>query len=99
MNLLLKEEDRRAVDLLLDGSLAMSDSSVGIANRVQLAADPSLGQRVAGAQKVLSLLDLLSHEEPPADLVQSTMHFIDAAVAQGAAYSNLASIPGDRPGI
>jgi hypothetical protein len=99
MPLLLKEEDRRAVDLLLDSTLAMSESTGGIASRVQLAADPSLGHRIAGAQKLLKLLDRLPREEPPADLAAKTMQFVDAAIARGAAMQNIAAMPVDRPGL
>jgi hypothetical protein len=99
MNLLLKEEDRRAVDLLLDGALAMSDSASGVASRVQLTADPSLGHRVIGTQKLLKLLDTLPQEEPPADFVGKTMRFIDNAVASSAVAHNMAAMPLDRPGL
>ena len=99
MTLLLKEEDSRAVDLLLDGALAMSDSKHGVASRVQLTADPSLGHRVAGTQQLLKLLDSLPQEEPPMDLVAKTMSFIDDAVMRGAVMQNIASTPLDRPGL
>jgi hypothetical protein len=99
MTLLLKEEDSRAVDLLLDGALAMSDSTGGVASRVQLTADPSLGRRVAGAQKLLKLLDTLPQIEPPTDLVAKTLSFIDDAVTRDAAMQNMASIPLDRPSL
>jgi len=77
----------------------MSDSTGGVASRVQLTADPSLGHRVIGAQKLLKLLDTLPQEEPPMDLVAKTMSFIDSAALRGAAMQNIASMPLDRPSL
>jgi hypothetical protein len=99
MTLLLKEEDRRAVDLLLDGTLAMSESTNGIASRVQLTADASLSHRLAGVQKLLNLLGALPQDEPPADLAARTMQRVDDAVARGAAMQNIAAMPADRPAL
>ena len=77
----------------------MSDSTSGVASRVQLTADPSLGHRVIGAQKLLKLLDTLPQEEPPVDFVGKTMRFIDHAIANSAVTQNMASMPLDRPGL
>jgi len=99
MAFLLKAEDSRAVDLLLDGALAMSDSNGGVASRVQLTADPALGHRLAGTQKLLKLLDALPPEEPSTDLVARTMSFIDNAVMRGTAMQNVASSQVDHLGM
>ena len=77
----------------------MSDTNGGIASRVQLTADPALGHRLAGTQKLLKLLDALPQDEPSVDLVARTMSFIDDAVVRGAAMGNMASAPIDPLGL
>jgi len=75
MNLTLQEEDRRAVDLLLDGAAAVGS---GIGNPIAYAVtDASLGARVARTQKLVQLLDALPQIEPPADLLDRTLRFIE----------------------
>ena len=98
MNLTLREEDRRAVDLLLDrtsraaAAAAAGDGDGGSSRVVYAAADPSLGERVARAQKLLAMLDLLPAADPPEDLVGRTMTQVERAqapVGMGARVPNL----------
>ena len=75
MNLTLQDEDRRAVDLLLDRATA-----VGTGNGNQIAyavTDAALGQRVARTQKLVQLLDALPQIEPPSDLLDRTLRFVE----------------------
>lgn len=75
MNLTLQEEDRRAVDLLLDGAATVGSGSE---NTVHYAVtDASLGERVARTQKLVQLLDALPEVEPPSDLVERTLRFVE----------------------
>lgn len=84
MNVTLREEDRRAVDLLLDQGVQAA-SADGSAPSVYATADPSVGQRVAHAQQLLHLLDLLPAPDPAVDLAARTMRFVEEARMSGAA--------------
>jgi hypothetical protein len=78
MSLMLKDEDRRALDLLLDrGQAATSGVAMQFAT-----ADPAVQQRMAGVQKVLGMLDLMPGEEPALDLAARTLGLIDASFAE-----------------
>jgi len=97
MNLTLREEDRRAVDLLLDRSaMASGNGDDNAAPSVYATADPSLGERVARAQQVLQLLDWLPAPEPSSDLVARTMRFVDDARAHGKVRSPLPNLLGSQ---
>lgn len=83
MNVTLREEDRRAVDLILDqGVKAAAADGVG---SVYTTADVSLGQRVARAQQLLHLLDNWPAAEPPVDLASRTVRLVYEARITGAA--------------
>lgn len=82
MNVTLAKEDRRAVDLLLDrGARAAGNAGNGNGNgkghAVFASADASLGERVARAQRLLQLLELMPGGEPPADLTARTLRFVE----------------------
>lgn len=83
MNLTLREEDRHAIDLLLNRSAIASSDGSGAAS-AYATADPSLGERVARAQQLLQLLDWLPAPEPSSDLVAKTIRFVDEAQMHGA---------------
>jgi len=72
----LSQEDRQAINLILDRSNAAATSGP-----LYAAADESMRKRVPKIQKVLQLLDALPTEEPPTDLVARTMKFIEQAPA------------------
>jgi hypothetical protein len=77
MSLMLKDEDRRALDLLLDrGTAANSGAAMQFST-----VDPAVQQRVAGVQKVLGMLDLMPDEEPALDLAARTLGLIDSSFA------------------
>ena len=96
MNFTLSEEDRRAVDLLLDRSAMASSADGDGAASVYATADPSLGERVARAQKLLQLLDWLPAPEPSADLVARTVNYVEEAHRHGAVRSQLPNLLGSQ---
>jgi hypothetical protein len=71
MSLSLREEDRQAVDLLLDHALSAVQhgaiTHVGASNK-----------HVVSVERVLSLLDAMPAGDPPADLVQRTLDRVEA---------------------
>ncbi|HXE53877.1 MAG TPA: hypothetical protein VN541_12720 [Tepidisphaeraceae bacterium] len=96
MNLTLLEEDRRAVDLLLDRTPRAGDGDGG--QPLFASADPSIGQRVARAQQLLQLLEVLPQNDPPADLVGRTLRMVEqAGPAHGMIGPDLPSFAGSRP--
>ena len=81
MKFKMREEDRRAVDLLLDRATAASQGRV-----VYSAADGHTRERIAKVEKVLSVLENLPAAEPPRDLAARTLKFIkNASTHEGAA--------------
>lgn len=80
----LREEDRRALDLLLDRGPAASAQADGGALYAGPAGQVSQ-ERVRSAEKVLHLLDLLPDAEPPQDLVARTLRRLGASVPTVAA--------------
>jgi hypothetical protein len=72
----LADEDRRAVDLLLDGG---SDTSAGESGKFVAPGsfDPD---RVHSVEMILSLLHRLPAGDPPADLAARTLQRVDAAL-------------------
>jgi hypothetical protein len=91
MTLRLRDEDRRAVDLLLDRAATGSGSSPagagngnGNGNRHSAgftAVDGDVRARLAGVQRVLQMLDMLPAEEPPQDLLSRTLRRLDSEMA------------------
>ena len=70
----LGEEDRRAIDLLLD------QPATGQVNEVFAVPAPNtLEMRLDSVEKVLSLLEQMPAAEPPADLVMRTLNRIEGA--------------------
>ncbi|HEY8749673.1 MAG TPA: hypothetical protein VIM11_16940 [Tepidisphaeraceae bacterium] len=78
MNLTLREEDRRAVDLLLDGAATAEAAQNGGAVSFAVT-DASLGERVARTYKLVHLLEALPSLDPPADLLERTLKFVENA--------------------
>jgi len=70
----LTDEDRRALDLILDRGNAAAASGP-----LYAAADEPMSKRIPKIQKVLQLLDALPVEEPPQDLVARTLKYIASA--------------------
>jgi len=92
----LKDEDRRALDLLLD----RSPTAAGRTAPVFAAADAGVRERLPRVQKVLHLLDALPVEEPSQDLVARTMEFIENPMRQrrlGRAARELAQVAASNP--
>ena len=82
MNLTLAKEDRRAIDLLLDRSARASGNGNSKNHMVYASADPTLGQRISQAHRLLQLLDLFPAADPPADLVDRTLRYVEEFSAQ-----------------
>lgn len=71
----LREEDRRALDLMLDRMPAAN----GKGGAVYAAAQGASQERVARVQEILQVLDMMPAADPPKDLVDRTMAFIESA--------------------
>jgi CMP-2-keto-3-deoxyoctulosonic acid synthetase len=69
----LSEEDRRAVDLLLDHGASHS----GVTRVAHAVAQ----KRLTAAERVLKLLGQMPADEPSIDLVAATMEQVDRATA------------------
>jgi cytochrome c-type biogenesis protein CcmH/NrfG len=78
----LGQEDRRAVDLLLDRAAALAGNGNG--HSLYASTDQAMGKRIAGAQRLLKLLELMPSVDPPQDLVNRTLRRIDRAAAHPA---------------
>ena len=90
MVLRLRDEDRRAVDLLLDRAVVgtgvhPAGAGNGIGNGTGQGhvsaftpVDADVQARLASVQNVLQMLDMLPAEEPPHDLLKNTLRHIDA---------------------
>jgi hypothetical protein len=75
----LGQDDRRAVDLLLDRTASVAGNGNG--HSVYASTDQAMGARIAGAQRLLKLLELMPQIDPPQDLVSRTLRRIDRAAA------------------
>jgi len=93
MELTLREEDRRAVDLILDraASIGSQGNAYGSEMGGQMGpqvgfavGDPALGERVARTYKLVHLLEALPPIEPPSDLLDRTLRFVENASANQA---------------
>ena len=71
----LSEEDRNAVDLLLDRTLVGADGNGGSFVSHALSAPQA---RIEAAERVLRVLEALPTPEPSADLIERTMARIAA---------------------
>lgn len=76
MSLKMREEDRRAMDVLLDRS-AVAAGKNGVP--VYATTDENVRSRIVVVEKVLSLLDQVAAEEPPRHLLDRTLRFVEEA--------------------
>src|SRR5882724_7276809 len=81
----IREEDRRAMDIVLDRVATAAGKREGSATYA--AADGHIRDRVLRVQKVLSVLDALATAEPPRDLVARTLKFVAASSGRNVAAS------------
>ena len=84
MSLNLRDEDRRAVDLLLDRSpaaAATSHNGNGDAGGTVFAQPGVAQERLNRAERMLRMLDMLPAVDPPQDLVARTMRRLDETAA------------------
>jgi hypothetical protein len=76
----LKDEDAKAIDMLLDRETQGSSQNAagnGGSSHARPLSNPSLAPRMAAAEKILSTLSNMPAPEPAADLVSRTMHLIE----------------------
>ena len=94
MTVRLRDEDRRAVDLLLDRAasgqgvrppVAGNGHGSGNGNGAHAAGFAPVSSdghaALPGVQKVLAMLDMLPPEDPPQDLLARTLTRVDAELA------------------
>src|SRR5436190_7444857 len=95
MTVRLRDEDRRAVDLLLDRAAAGqgvrapaagNGHGSGNGNASHAAGFAPVGGEghggLPGVQKVLAMLEMLPAEDPPQDLMARTLTRVDAELAR-----------------
>jgi hypothetical protein len=79
MNMRLADQDRQALDLMLDQGVTADDRQTGF---VATPRTDEMRERIAAVGQVLSLLGQMPAENPPSDLVAKTMRRIARADAQ-----------------
>lgn len=95
MKVKMRDEDRRAVDVLMDRTAAVSaNDAVAYA-----AADSQLWERIRGVEHVLSLLNEMPASDPPAQLVARTLDAVHQASGRDvvSASGHAAMISGNQP--
>lgn len=81
----LRNEDRLAVDLLLDRAVTGAGNGSGNGHGHAKGFTPVTGavhERVGAVEKVLHVLDMFPVDDPPADLAARTMRRVDGESAQ-----------------
>jgi hypothetical protein len=80
----LRDEDRLAVDLLLDRAATSAGNGNGNGNgHSSFASASGVGpQQLGRVEAVLRVLDMMPADEPPADLVARTVRRVEAESAQ-----------------
>ena len=79
----LRDEDRLAVDLLLDRAVASSaGNGSGNGHTRYTQVNGSGPEQLGRVEAVLRVLDMMPAEDPPADLTTRTMRRIEAESAQ-----------------
>jgi hypothetical protein len=78
----LRDEDRLAVDLLLDRALSGSAGNGGQKQSGYTPVNHAVPEQVGRVGAVLRVLDLMPAEEPPADLLARTIRRVEAESAQ-----------------
>ena len=82
----LRDEDRLAVDLLLDRAVTGSNGGGNGNGHPATTFTPVSGtvpEQLSRVQSLLRVLDMLPAEEPPADLLARTMRRVEEQSAQG----------------
>lgn len=85
----LRDEDRRALDLMLDRMPAAN----GNGGAVYAASHGAARERIARVQEILQVLDLMPAADPPKDLVDRTMAFIESAADRQTSRSHPSIVP------
>lgn len=80
MKLRLSDQDRQAVDLLLDRAASVDANGASIPPPVVPAAGVELNENLKNVSAVLNLLSQLPQEDPPIDLVQRTLQRVRESV-------------------
>jgi len=77
----LRDEDRRAVDMLLDRTQKASGDGNGGNGQVFVSGDGVSPERLDRVGRLLGMLDLLPQAEPPQDLMARTLRRLDEPAA------------------
>ena len=77
MNVKLRNEDQRAVDLILDRTVKAAGNGNGAHHPVYASTDASIAERIGHAQRLLDLLEWMPNSDPPPDLAARTLRFIE----------------------
>lgn len=75
MQVMIREQDRRAMDLIMDRSPTAASKTEG--KSIYAAADIGIRHRVGKIEKVLGLLDNLAAADPPANMLKRTLRLIE----------------------
>jgi len=77
MNVKMREEDRRAIDVLLDRSALAAAKTNG--STVYAAVDENVRRRMVSVEKVLSLLENAVAPDPARHLMDRTLRLVEQA--------------------
>ena len=79
----LRDEDRTAVDLLLDRAVASSGGNgSGNGHTRFTPVNGAAPQQISRVEAVLKVLEMMPAEDPPADLTARTMRRVEAETAK-----------------
>ena len=95
----LRQEDRKAVDLLLDRApVAARGNGYGNGQAVYAGADGAIRERVAKVETLFHILDSWPVSEPPRDLIEQTLELIEDPAARQHRNLHIPSVsPHHRP--
>ena len=83
----MRDEDRRAVDLLLDRTAIAAGKTPGVP--IYATADGRIRQSVAVVEKVLMLLDNMPRIDPPRNLVLRTLKLVERSSGRPVAHPHV----------
>ncbi len=78
----LRDEDRQAVDLLLDRAASSAGNGNGNGHSGFTPVSRTGPEQVGRVEAVLRVLDMMPADEPPADLVARTVRRVEAEAAK-----------------
>ncbi|HET6249996.1 MAG TPA: hypothetical protein VFE47_20060 [Tepidisphaeraceae bacterium] len=90
MKLKMREDDRRAMDVLMDRAVTALGKPNGT---IYAAVDGRLRERVSQVEKVLGILDNMPAADPPRNLLAKTLRFVESSTGENLT-RNRPSAPG-----